>query len=127
VTHFSRIEAGMEKQALTVDHHFQDKEPRVRAIYDRLIDVAKQFGSVREEPKKTSIHLANRTAFAGVATRTDSLVLTLKSANDISNPRIVKHEQASANRWHLDIRIQNPNQVDAELITWIRTAFELAG
>jgi len=117
----------MEKQAYTVDDHFVGRQPDVRAIYNGILDAAKPFGTVREEPKKTSIHLSNRTAFAGVATRKDTLILTLKSANDISNPRIVKHEQVSANRWHLDVRLQNPDQIDAELITWIRTAYELAG
>jgi len=117
----------MEEQAHAVDDHFVGLQPHVRAIYDRILEAAGQFGPVREEPKKTSIHLSNRTAFAGVATRKDTLILTIKSANDISNPRIVKHEQVSANRWHLDIRLQNPDQVDAELVTWIRMAFELAG
>jgi len=117
----------MEKQAYTVEHHFVGRQPDVRAIYDGILEAANQFGPVRDEPKKTSIHLSNRTAFAGVATRKDTLILTLKSANDISDPRIVKHEQVSANRWHLDVRLQNPDQVDAELITWIRTAFDLAG
>jgi len=117
----------MEKQAHAVDDHFVGRQPHVRAIYDGILDAAKQFGPVREEPKKTSIHLSNRTAFAGVATRKDTLILTLKSANDLSNPRIVKHEQVSANRWHLDVRLQKTDQVDAELITWIRVAFELAG
>ena len=32
-----------------------------------------------------------------------------------------------AHRWHLDVKLlQSPDQIDAELITWIRTAFELA-
>jgi Domain of unknown function (DUF5655) len=116
----------MEKPAHTVDHHFVGRQAHVRAIYDRILDAANQFGPVREEPKKTSIHLSNRTAFAGVVTRKDALILTLKSANDLSSPRIVKHEQVSAHRWHLDVRLQSSDQVDAELLTWIRTAFELA-
>jgi hypothetical protein len=116
----------MEKPAHTVDHHFVGRQPHVRAIYDGILDAAKQFGVVREEAKKTSIHLSNRTAFAGVATRKDTLILTLKSAGDISNPRIIKHERVSANRWHLDVRLQSPDQIDTELIAWIRTAFELA-
>ena len=116
----------MEKPAHTVERHFAGRQPHVRAIYDAILDAAKQFGAVREEAKKTSIHLLNRTAFAGVVTRKDTLILTLKSASDLSNPRIVKHERVSAHRWHLDVRLQSPDQIDAELITWIRTAFELA-
>jgi hypothetical protein len=111
----------------TVDQHFVGRQPHVRAIYTRLLEITKQFGPVCEEPKKTSIHLVNRTAFAGVCTRKDALVLTLKSACDIRNPRIAKHEQASTNRWHLDVRLENPDQVDAEVAQWLRSAFDLAG
>jgi hypothetical protein len=56
----------MAKTALAA--HFARRGPVVREIYDRLVEAAEQFGPVRQDPKKTSIHLARRTAFAGVAT-----------------------------------------------------------
>jgi hypothetical protein len=37
--------------------------------------------------------LVRQTAFAGIATRRSSLVLTLKSASDIRSPRVEKREQ----------------------------------
>jgi hypothetical protein len=110
----------------SIDRHFAGRAPAVRAIYDRIVSAAKVEGSVREEPKKTSIHLARRTAFAGVATRKDALILTLKSAKDIRSPRIVKREQTSANRWHLEVRLDDPAQVDPQLKTWLKQAIELA-
>ena len=70
--------------------HFAGKDPTVLATYQRLIDVARTLGPVTEEAKKTSIHLVRHTAFAGVATRRSSLILTLKSATDIRSPRIEK-------------------------------------
>lgn len=111
----------------TVSQHFADRAPAVRAIYDRILATARRFGPVREEPKKTSIHLARQTAFAGIATRKAALILTLKSATDLKSPRISKHEQASANRWHLDLRLNDPAQVDGELEGWLQAAYELAG
>jgi hypothetical protein len=80
----------------------------------------------KEDPKKTSIHLTRRTAFAGIATRKDALILTIKSAADIRSPRIVKREQASANRWHLEVRLDDPAQVDRELKSWLRDAMQLS-
>jgi uncharacterized protein DUF5655 len=81
---------------------------------------------VREEPKQTPIHLARRTAFAGVATRRNALILTLKSETDIRSRRITKREQASANRWHLEIRLDDPRQVDGELKVWLKKSMALA-
>jgi hypothetical protein len=99
----------------------------VRATYRRLLAVAKKCGPVTEEVKKTSIHLVRHSAFAGVATRRSSLILTLKSEVDIRHPRISRREQASANRWHLETRLDEPSQIDPQLVTWIRAAYELAG
>jgi len=89
----------------SVQQHFERRSPVVREIYDAVILVSLKFGAVAEDPKKTSIHLNNRTAFAGIATLRDFLILTIKSKHDIKNPRIFKREQASANRWHLEIRL----------------------
>ncbi|HJQ40343.1 MAG TPA: DUF5655 domain-containing protein [Thermoanaerobaculia bacterium] len=99
----------------------------LRGIYDQVLRVAKTFGPVEEDPKKTSIHLVRRTAFAGVATRRDALVLTLKSDRNIADARIHKAEQASAHRWHLEVRLKDVADVDAQLKGWLQSAYELAG
>ena len=50
----------------------------------------------------------------------------MKSSTDIKSPRIFKREQASANRWHLEVRLADPQQIDAELKSWLKAAMELA-
>jgi hypothetical protein len=112
---------------MSVALHFTGKDPAVRATYQRLIDVARTFGPVTEEAKKTSIHLVRHAAFAGVATRRSSLTLTLKSATDIRSPRVEKREQTSANRWHVEVRLEEPAQVDRQLTAWLKAAYDLAG
>ena len=110
----------------SVQQHFERRSPVVREIYTAVVSAAEQFGPVVEDPKKTSIHLANRTAFAGVATRRDFLILTIKSKRDIKSDRIVKREQASPNRWHLEIKLSSPDEIDRELAGWLREAYDLS-
>jgi len=110
----------------TVDEHFDRSEPHVRAVYDKIVKTARGFGPVNEDPKKTSIHLNRRTAFAGVATRKSAVILTLKASADIVDERIVKHERASANRWHLNVKLEHPRDVDASVVRWLAQAYELA-
>ena len=111
---------------MTVESHFDRSDPEVLATYRRLLEAARALGPVTEEPKKTSIHLMRHTAFAGVATRRSALILTLKSAKDIRSPRIAKREQTSAHRWHVDIRLEKPSDVDRQLTGWLSAAYELA-
>ncbi|HVF60066.1 MAG TPA: DUF5655 domain-containing protein [Thermoanaerobaculia bacterium] len=110
----------------TVEEHFANRAPEVAATYRAILAAAKKLGPMREEAKKTSIHLVRKTAFAGVATRRTALILTLKAAADIPGPRIAKREQASANRWHHEVRLEGPEEVDGELVEWLWQAYELA-
>ena len=110
----------------TVRSHFERRDPVVRQIYDSLLRGVRKFGSVTEDPKKTSIHLVNRTAFAGVATRTSAIVLTIKSDRKLSSPRIHKSEQASANRFHHEVKLTSLANIDAELMNWLKAAYGLS-
>src|SRR6266700_5047284 len=121
-----RHENAMTKtdDAFTVESHFEGKDS-VRRIYDRLLKEARRFGPVIEEPKKTSIHLVNRSAFAGVATRQHALILTIKSDRNLSSPRIHKSEQTSAKRFHHQVKVNSPAAVDSELVNWLKDAYAL--
>jgi hypothetical protein len=63
----------------SVESHFEGRTPVVRAIYDTLLGIAGDFGPFAAVPKKTSIHLDRRSAFAGIQTRKECLILTVKS------------------------------------------------
>ena len=110
----------------TVQQHFADRAPEVKATYAAILKAARKLGAVQEDPKKTSIHLVRKTAFAGVATRKTALILTLKSDVDVQSKRIMRREQASRNRWHVEIKLESPDQVDKELEGWLKKAYELA-
>lgn len=117
----------MNPNGQNVGAHFENRDPSVRETYNAILRTAKKLGPVTEDPKKTSIHLVRKTAFAGIATRKTALILTLKSDADVSHQRILRREQASANRWHLEIKLDAPEQVDKEIVAWLKKAYELAG
>jgi hypothetical protein len=111
----------------SVKSHFEGRNASVRATYDRLLKNARQFGQVIEEPKKTSIHLVNKTAFAGVVARKSAIVLTIKSDRKLSSARIDKTERTSANRFHHELKLISPAEVDPELVKWLKDAYALSG
>jgi Domain of unknown function (DUF5655) len=110
----------------TIKSHFEGKDSAVRQVYDRILKSARKLGAVGEEPKKTSIHLVNRTAFAGVATRKSAIILTIKSDRKLSSPRIHKSEQTSASRFHHEVKLTSPADVDSELVKWLNDAYALS-
>jgi hypothetical protein len=43
----------------------------------------------------------------------------------VKSPRVHKSEQVSANRHHVEFKLEDPAEVDAQLIGWIKEAYAL--
>ncbi len=114
------------KPQFTVSQHYEGKDPVVRQIYDRLLKAIRRLGPVVEEPKKTSIHLVNGSALAGVATRQDYLLLNIKSDQKLDSPRVRKTDHVSASRYRHEVKLTSPDEVDAELVGWLKSAYALS-
>lgn len=116
-----------ENAVLTVEGHFEGKQSNVKATYDRLLTALREFGPVHEAPKKGSIHLDNTSGFAGVSTRKNYFLLHFRTDYKIEHPRITKIEQHSARRFMHTVQLRAEVEIDAELLEWLKDAYELAG
>ena len=116
----------MTETTQPLDALFAGKDATVRAIYGRLLEVLQTFGPFRQEPKKTSIHLVHTSSFAGIHPRKSSLYLNLRMDRPLQGERVAKSEQVSKNRYHNEIKITSPADVDAELVSWLKEAYALA-
>jgi len=99
--------------------------PVSRQLYKVLLDAIHPIGVFREEVKKTSVHLVRGSAFAGVHPRKQHLLLTIKAKEPIQSARILKTEQVSKNRWHLEVKLASEKDIDGELLGWLRQAYDL--
>lgn len=105
--------------------HLQGKDPVVSKMYYLLIEKLQKFGSLKIEPKKTSIHLGNRFGFAGVYTRRNYINLEMHLNYRLTGERIRKVEMASPNRFHHTIKLISEKDIDKELLTWLKQAYDL--
>ncbi len=99
--------------------------PQVNSLYNKLLESLRSFGKVGVEEKKTSFHLTNRAAFAGVHPRKEYFILTIVSDEPITSSRIKKTEQVSKSRFHNEIKIEKEDNIDKELIGWLKNAYEV--
>ena len=109
-----------------LDSLFAGKDAVVRATYDRLLEVLRTLGPFQEEPKKTSIHLVTTSGFAGVHPRKSFLYLNLRLDRPLHGDRIAKSEQVSKNRYHNEVKLSTPDEIDTELVGWLKDAYALA-
>ena len=99
--------------------------PVARALYEELLRAIAPFGEFAIEVKKSSIQLVRSSAFAEVHARKQYLLITITATAPIPSGRIIKTGQVSANRWHLDVKVSIAGDFDAELLGWLREAYEI--
>jgi hypothetical protein len=111
----------------TVEQHFTGVDPGVRTLYCSIPKLLGEFGPIEEDPKKTCIHLNRKSALAGVYVQKNRIRLEFKTAYSIENPRIVKSEQISRNRWHHVLPICSNLDLDQEVSGRLKDAWEISG
>lgn len=94
-------------------------------------NAAAAFGPFVVEAKKTTLHFRplcdgkKPAAFAGARPLKSGLRLTLVLTTPPRSPRILKSEQVSASRWHVELVLLGGKPVDAALKYWIGAAYSL--
>jgi hypothetical protein len=99
--------------------------PEVKDLYQRLITELQKFGKIVVEEKKTSFHIKSGAAFAGIHPRKKYFILNIVSAAPIKSERVVEQERVSAHRFHNRVKIEKTEDIDKELLSWLKEAYSL--
>ena len=112
---------------------FFDGKPEELALYETLLDRIKALGAFTAIAHKTQISLKNRRVFACVSVfrvlpkrllPAHYIVLTLGLPYPLDSPRIAVKTEAQPGRWTHHIVLAGASELDAELLEWIRQAYE---
>lgn len=122
-----KADAGSHDDTDLLTNQYKGKE-NLKPIYDRLVDKIKKFGNdITITPKKDSVSMIRKKQFAlikpATKTRTD---LGLKLKDVPTGERLEGSGPFGAMCTHR-VRLESPDQVDAELIGWLKEAYERAG
>lgn len=119
---------------MTMDElFFFDGKPEGLALYETLLNRLAELGAFSAVVHKTQISLKNRRVFACVSIfrvlpkrllPTHYIVLTLGLPDPLDSPRIAAKTEAQPGRWTHHIVLAGASELDAELLEWIRQAYE---
>ncbi len=112
--------------ANSVEQLFEGKVPELRETFDYLVTQLQTFGAITVAPKQTSIHLEKKSGFAGVHPRSTYFNLEFRTDYRIDAPRITRVQQLSARRFEHTVKLANKSDVDAQLLQWLKDAYELS-
>jgi Domain of unknown function (DUF5655) len=100
-------------------------DPALQRTYAHLLKAARALGPVTEERGARSVLLRSRGGFLGVHPKRDCLDLQIVTDHVIRAARVTKVDPISARRFHVHVRIASEKEVDAQLMGWLREAYDL--
>lgn len=119
-----------DKQELSLDDHvsqiYSGKKEHLRPIHDAFMESVGEFGAFEIAPKKGYLSLRRDKQFAMVGPPTNSRVEIGINATDLQGgDRLIENKPGSMSQYK--VQVTAVDQVDDELIGWVKQAFELAG
>jgi len=109
-----------------LDGLYTGPKAALRPIHDKLLLAMKKFGAFEEAPKKTYVSYRRTKQFAMIGPATNTRVevgLNVKGLQ--AGDRLL--EQPAGRMCNYIVRLTDAGEADAELIGWIKTAYETAG
>ena len=109
-----------------VDEIYSGAKAPLRPIHDRFMAAIDAFGPFEIAPKKGYLSLRRKKQFAmiGPATRT-AVEVGLNARELPSSPRLTVVPPGAMCQYK--VRVSEPDDVDAQLVAWVRHAYDTAG
>lgn len=106
-----------------VDAHYAGRHAGLRPLYEAIVKEVRRFGDdVELAPKKTYVSLRRRKQFGQVGPAAGQLEVCLNLPGRQGTERLRPISGMATHR----VRISDARELDAELIGWLREAYERA-
>jgi hypothetical protein len=118
--------AGEPSADQILDGLYTGPKAALRPIHDKLLLELRQLGDFEEAPKKTYVSYRRKKQFAMIGPATNTRVevgLNMKGLEATNRLEALPAGQMC----NYKVKLTDVKDVDAELIAWIRTAYEAAG
>lgn len=116
---------------------FFDQKPYAYSLYQRFRDrVLAEIGEASIKVQKTQITFSNRRVFACVSQMRvrkkrelpeEYIVVTFGLNHPVDAARIAVKTEPYPNRWTHHVLVSSPEDIDAELMNWVREAYVFSG
>lgn len=124
---FSRKNQSHSCLRYSVDDHFLNKTNEVRRLFDHLLREVEAFGPVRIDAVKTAINFTHISHFVMVYVRKASLTIDFASEAPFMSERVFRVEELGPRLYLNYVKLSQPEEIDDELLGWLRDASDRAG
>jgi hypothetical protein len=111
---------------LVLDEIYSGAKAHMRPIHEKLIKELNRFGEFEIVPKKGYVSLRRKKQFAMIGPKTNTRFEVGINAKDLKkDTRLL--EQPKGSMCNYVVNVTDAKEVDPELISWIKSAYEGAG
>lgn len=108
-----------------VDVIYTGPKAPLRPIHDKLMKAIEAFGEFEIAPKKGYVSLRRKKQFAMIGPATNTRVEVGLNMKGVKGPARLE-AQKPGGMCQYKVKVTDPREVDAELVAWIRLAYEAA-
>jgi hypothetical protein len=109
-----------------LDEIYSGAKAHMRPIHEKLMKEIHKFGEFEIAPKKGYVSLRRKKQFVMIGPKTNTRFEVGINARDLKkNSRLL--EQPKGSMCNYVVNLTDANEVDSELVAWIKSAFEGAG
>ena len=121
----TRAAEGKSEDAV-LDEIYSGAKAGFRTIHEKLVKEISRLGEFEVVPKKGYVSLRRKKQFAMIGPKTNTRFEVGINAKDFKkNTRLL--EQPKGSMCNYIVNVTNAQEVDSELIAWIKSAYEGAG
>ena len=123
---FIKVNQSHSCGVFPLENHFAGKEEVGKPLFDEFVArVRAEVGPVRIDSPACCIHLVKNSTFAAAWVRKDRIKIDFRLERKIDSPRFTKTVQLSAKRYVYYMDIMSPDNMDAELMGWLKESYNL--
>lgn len=109
-----------------LDEIYSEAKAHMRSIHEKLMQEINKFGEFEIAPKKGYVSLRRRKQFAMIGPKTNTRFEVGINARDLKkSARLL--EQPKGSMCNYIVSVTDAKEVDSELLSWIKSAYEGAG
>lgn len=109
-----------------LDGLYTGPKAALRPIHDKLLDAMRALGEFEEAPKKAYVSYRRKKQFVMIGPATNTRVEVGLNAKGLKGGARLE-ELPAGQMCNYKVKLTEAGQVDAELLAWIKTAFDAAG
>lgn len=113
-------------QVTDLESHFLNKEPNVKAVFEKIHKEVTPFGEFKVNSVKHAILFTAKSHFLAVKPKRKWLDIELVLPYPVEGFPIHKTVQVSKSKWAHFVRLEAETEVDKRLVEWLREAYEVS-